>query len=150
MLTPILFLLYGSHFNTICAFDPTYDSLCNFKITLFLFPQLSSARSLLAQTLKAKEYMLLSLWWALNGSNKTDRKLVKAIVVLLRNTTWRCGRLERLIVKHLHSKNVMLGKPEMSVNDMVQILKLTGKKKNEFLDAMKRLERRNIVRILKL
>jgi hypothetical protein len=105
---------------------------------------------LVAQTLKAKEYMLLLSWRALNGSNKTDRKLVKAIVVLLRNTTWRCGRLERLIVKHLHSKNVMLGKPEMSVNDMVRVLKLTGKKKNEFLDAMKRLERRNIVRILNL
>jgi hypothetical protein len=94
--------------------------------------------------------MLLLLWRALNGSKETDKTLVKAIVVLLRNTTWRCGRLERLIVKHLHRKNIMLGKPEMSINDMVRSLKLTGKKKNEFLDAMKRLERRNIVRILKL
>jgi hypothetical protein len=76
------------------------------------------------------------------------QKLVKAIVVLMRNTTWRCGRLERSIVKNLCRRNLSLGKPEMPVKEMIQNFKLTGKKKNEFLDAMKRLERRNIVRIL--
>jgi hypothetical protein len=30
---------------------------------------------------------------------------------------------------------------------MIQSFRLTGKKKSEFLDALKRLERRNIVRI---
>lgn len=83
-------------------------------------------------------------------SKKSEKKLVKAIVVLIRNTTWRCGRLERLIVKHLYNKNVVFGKPEMPVNDILLNLKLTGKKKNEFLDAIKRLERRNIIRILRL
>ena len=82
-------------------------------------------------------------------SKGREKKLVKAIVVLIRNTTWRCGRLERLIVKHLHNKRAMLGTPQMPVNDILLSLKLTGKKKNEFLDALKRLERRNIVRILK-
>jgi hypothetical protein len=86
----------------------------------------------------------------LAGSKKSEKKLVKAIVVLIRNTTWRCGRLERLIVKHLYNKNVVFGKPEMPVNDILLNLKLTGKKKNEFLDAIKRLERRNIIRILRL
>ena len=76
------------------------------------------------------------------------KKLVKAIVVLIRNTTWRCGKLERLIVKHLYKRNAGFGKPEMPITDMLQNFKLTGKKKNEFLDAIKRLERRNIVRIL--
>jgi len=38
----------------------------------------------------------------------------------------------------------------MSIRDMIKILNLTGKKKNEFLDALKRLEKRNIVRILPL
>jgi hypothetical protein len=78
-----------------------------------------------------------------------EKKVMEAIVVLIRNTTWRCGRLERLIVKHLHNKRAVFGKPEMRINDMLLSLKLTGKKKNEFLDAMKRLERRNIIRILK-
>jgi hypothetical protein len=78
------------------------------------------------------------------------KRFGRAIVVLIRNTTWRCGKLERLIVTRLHKETSKLGKPGMSINDMLQNFDLTGKKKNEFLDAIKRLERRNIVRILKL
>ena len=82
-------------------------------------------------------------------SKKKGRKgkFVKAIVILIRNTTWRCGKLERSIVKHLLARNVGFGRPEMPVKDMIQDFNLTGKKKNEFLDAIKRLERRNIIRI---
>jgi len=82
--------------------------------------------------------------------NHETQRLVKAIVVLIRNTTWRCGKLERLIVKHLHKRNAGFGKPEVPIKDMLQNLKLTGKKKNEFLDAIRRLERRNIIRILRI
>jgi hypothetical protein len=78
------------------------------------------------------------------------QRLVKAIVILIRNTTWRCGKLERLIVKYLHKKNAGFGKPEMPIKDMLQSFNVTGKKKNEFLDAIKRLERRNIIRILRI
>jgi hypothetical protein len=53
-------------------------------------------------------------------------------------------------VKHLHKRNTSLGKAEMPVTEMLKSFKVSGKKKNEFLDAIKRLERRNIVRILKL
>jgi len=38
--------------------------------------------------------------------------------------------------------------PAIPIKDMLQNFKITGKKKNEFLDALKRLERRNIIRIL--
>ena len=82
-----------------------------------------------------------------DGEEKETQRLVKAIVILIRNTTWRCGKLERLIVKNLCRRNASLGKPGMAVKDMIQSYKLTGKKKSEFLDALKRLERRNIVRI---
>ena len=82
-------------------------------------------------------------------SRSETQRLVRAIVVLIRNTTWRCGKLERSIVNHLHKKNAGYGKVEMPVKDMLQTFHVTGKKKNEFLDAIKRLERRNIVRILK-
>jgi len=75
------------------------------------------------------------------------QKLVRAIVVLIRNTTWRCGKLERLIVRNLCRRNAGLGKPGMPIREMIQSFRLTGKKKSEFLDALKRLERRNIVRI---
>jgi hypothetical protein len=44
----------------------------------------------------------------------------------------------------------MLGTREMPIKDILQSLKLTGRKKNELLDAVKRLERRNIIKILKL
>jgi hypothetical protein len=76
------------------------------------------------------------------------KKLAKAIAVLIRNTTWRCGKLERSIVKHLYKRNLNFGKPEMPITDMLRNFNLTGKKKNEFLDALRRLERRNIIRIL--
>ena len=86
----------------------------------------------------------------MTGKKSTEQKLVKTIVILIRNTTWRCGKLERSIVKHLYKRNESFGKPEMPVKDMLQNFKMTGKKKNEFLDAIKRLERRNIVKILML
>lgn len=79
-----------------------------------------------------------------------DTKLVRAIVVLIRNTTWRCGKLERLIVRNLYRRNADLGNPGMPVKEMIQSLRLSGKKRNELLDAINRLERRKIVRILVL
>ncbi|HJX02355.1 MAG TPA: hypothetical protein VJ439_00690 [Candidatus Bathyarchaeia archaeon] len=79
---------------------------------------------------------------------KGEKKLVRAIVVLIRNTTWRCGKLERSIVKHLHNRNALFGRSEMPVNDILHNFNVTGKKKSEFLDALRRLERRNIIRIL--
>jgi hypothetical protein len=97
--------------------------------------------------------------WSINGmwedvlSEKKQgetQRLVKAIVVLIRNTTWRCGKLERVIVRHLGKSKRNLGRPEMPVKEMLQNFKVTGKKKNEFLDAIKRLERRRIVRISSL
>ena len=86
----------------------------------------------------------------MSKKENNERRLVRAIVILIRHTTWRCGRLERSIVKHLYNRHAMFGKPEMSISDMLRNFKLTGKKKNEFMDAIRRLERRNIVRILNL
>jgi hypothetical protein len=84
------------------------------------------------------------------GKNGESQRLVRAIVVLIRNTTWRCGKLERTIVNNLYRRNLNLGGSGMPVTEMIQTFKLTGKKRNEFLDAIKRLERRNIVRVLKI
>ena len=85
----------------------------------------------------------------MDGKKKGEsQRLIRAIVVLIRNTTWRCGKLERAIVNNLYRRNVNFGGPGMSVTEMIQTFKLTGKKRNEFLDAIRRLERRNIVRVL--
>ncbi|MCJ7423347.1 hypothetical protein MUP01_03655 [Candidatus Bathyarchaeota archaeon] len=86
----------------------------------------------------------------MSGKNRSEKKLVTMIVVLMRNTTWRCGRLERLIVKNLHSRHSKFGKSEVQISDMIQNFKVTGKTRNDFLDAIRRLERRNIIRTLSL
>jgi hypothetical protein len=69
------------------------------------------------------------------------------IVVLMRNTTWRCGKLEKSIVRHLYKKHERFGKPEGTVKDIMTNLNITGEKKDECLDAIRRLEKRNIVKI---
>ena len=76
------------------------------------------------------------------------QRLLRAIVVLIRNTTWRCGKLERLIVSYLNKRARGFGKPQIGINDIIQNFELIGKRKNDFLDAIRRLERRNIIRIL--
>ena len=80
----------------------------------------------------------------------TEQTLVRQFVVLIRNITWRCGELEKSIVKHLHKKHENFGKKGVPVSDMMQNLDFTGEKKNEFLDALRRLEKRNIVRLMPL
>ena len=72
---------------------------------------------------------------------------MRAIVILIRNTTWRCGKLERSIVSILYRRNADFGGPGMPVGEMLRSFKIAGNKRNEFLDAIKRLERRNIVEI---
>jgi hypothetical protein len=80
----------------------------------------------------------------------TEQTLIKQLVVLIRNTTWRCGKLEKSIVKHLHKKNENFGQLGIPVKDVMKNLDFTGEKKNEFLDALRRLEKRNIGRLLPL
>jgi transcription initiation factor TFIIIB Brf1 subunit/transcription initiation factor TFIIB len=75
------------------------------------------------------------------------QRLIKSIAVLLRNTTWKCGRVEKLIVNHLQSQIRRCELPRIQVKELLHHLKLTGKQKSEFLDAIKRLEKRQIIRI---
>lgn len=79
-----------------------------------------------------------------------EQTLVKTLVVLIRHTTWRCGKLEKSIVHHLHKRHENFGSKDMSIGDIMQKLNLAGKKKGELLDALKRLEKRNIVKLLPL
>jgi hypothetical protein len=86
----------------------------------------------------------------LQRSNTREQTLVQTIVVLIRNTTWRCGKIEKSIVRHLYKRHRNFGKPGVSMGDIMQNLNLTGAKKDECIDAIKRLEKRNIVKILPL
>jgi hypothetical protein len=86
----------------------------------------------------------------LRGRKSNEQTLVRTIVVLIRNTTWRCGKLEKSIVRHLYKRHENFGKAEVSVKDIMQNLNITGEKKDECLDALRRLEKRNIVKITPL
>jgi hypothetical protein len=84
------------------------------------------------------------------GRRDTEQTLVKTLVVLIRNTTWRCGKVERSIVRHLHRRNQHFGKQGMSVDDIMQNMEVETARQNELIDAIRRLEKRNIVRLLPL
>ena len=81
------------------------------------------------------------------GRKSNEQTLVHTIVVLMRNTTWRCGKLEKSIVKHLYKRHEGFGKPGVSVKEIMLNLNITGEKKDECLDALRRLEKRNIIKI---
>jgi len=73
--------------------------------------------------------------------------MIRAIAVLLKNTTWKCGRVERLAVNYMGEQIRKFGRMRTPINDMLQHFKLKGKQKSEFFDAIKRLEKRRIIRI---
>jgi hypothetical protein len=79
-----------------------------------------------------------------------EQTLVRTLVVLIRNTTWRCGKVEKSIVRHLYKRHRAFGKPGVSIREIMQNLNLTGTKKDECIDAIKRLEKRHIVKIMLL
>lgn len=70
-----------------------------------------------------------------------------AIAILLRNTTWKCGKIERLVVGHLLNHLKRHGRPYSGIKDMISDFQLKGKKRREFLDALGRLEKRHIIKI---
>ena len=73
--------------------------------------------------------------------------MLMSIATLLRNTTWKCGKIERRVVKYLQRRNQRCGSAQTPVKDMMQHFELDGKQKSEFLEAIRRLEKRNIIKI---
>ncbi|MEM2454468.1 MAG: hypothetical protein QXN21_00780 [Candidatus Bathyarchaeia archaeon] len=80
-------------------------------------------------------------------SRKDTQQMRNAIVVLLRNTTWKCGKIERLIIEYLQNRLRKYGTAHSSVNEIAQYFNFNGKQKSELFDALKRLEKRYIVEI---
>jgi len=81
------------------------------------------------------------------GSKLEAQRMVSALAVLLRNTTWKCGRVERLVVTYLRDQIRRFGRVRTPIIEMLQHFKLKGKQKSEFFDAIKRLEKRRIIKI---
>ena len=80
-------------------------------------------------------------------SKEEAQHMIRAIAVLLRNTTWKCGRVERLVVSYLRDQMRKFGRAKTPVKEMLQHFRLKGKQKSEFFDAIKRLEKRRIIKI---
>jgi len=73
--------------------------------------------------------------------------MITSIATLLRNTTWKCGKIERSVVNYLQRRSQRIGYAQTSIKDMMQHFELSGKQKSEFLEAIRRLEKRNIIKI---
>jgi hypothetical protein len=80
-------------------------------------------------------------------SKQNAGRMIRAIAVLLKNTTWKCGKVERLVVNYLGDQIRKFGRVQTPVREMLQYFKLKGKEKSEFFDAIKRLEKRRIIKI---
>ncbi len=80
-------------------------------------------------------------------SKAEAQRMIHALAILLQNTTWKCGRVERLVVNYLRDQVRRFGRARTPVDEMLQHFKLKGKQKSEFFDAIKRLEKRRIIRI---
>jgi len=72
-------------------------------------------------------------------------RLLEGIIVLVRNTTWKCGRVERTVLGYL--QNDFRGRGKARIRDLLERLETEGLKRSETLDAIKRLEKRRIVKI---
>jgi len=79
-------------------------------------------------------------------SGREAQRLIRAIAILVRNTTWKCGRMERLVVDYLRRQLQRCGNAQTPVKDMLHYFKLSGKQKSEFFEAIRRLERRHIIK----
>jgi len=83
----------------------------------------------------------------LSSSKGKTRRMLRAIAVLVRNTTWKCGRVERLVMDYLTRQFRTCGRARIPIREMLHHFNLTGKRKSEFLDAIERLEKRRIIRV---
>ncbi|PVX26956.1 MAG: hypothetical protein CW716_04760 [Candidatus Bathyarchaeum sp.] len=72
---------------------------------------------------------------------------MSSIATLLRNTTWKCGKIERRVVDYLQRRHQRSGSAQTPVTEIMEHFEVSGKQKSEFLEAMRRLEKRNIIKI---
>ncbi|MCW4034791.1 MAG: hypothetical protein NWF03_05445 [Candidatus Bathyarchaeota archaeon] len=73
--------------------------------------------------------------------------MLSSIATLIRHTTWKCGKIERRVVDYLQRRYQRCGSTQTPVKEMMNDFELSGKQKSEFLEAIRRLEKRNIIKI---
>lgn len=85
---------------------------------------------------------------ALTDAFRIESHVVDAFVILLRNTTWKCGKVERLIVNYLRRQFQRCGVIQSSVKEILEHFKSKGKQEQQFFEAAERLEIRGIIKIV--
>lgn len=69
-------------------------------------------------------------------------------VVLLRNTTWKCGKVERLIINYLRNHLHHRKSSNPSMEEMLKHFNSKGKHDTQVLDAVDRLKNRRIIKLV--
>ena len=72
----------------------------------------------------------------------------EATIVLLRNTTWKCGRIERLVVNYLLRQQNHGGGNQSKVKDILEHFKPRKIRNYQVFEAIWRLEKRFIVEVV--
>jgi hypothetical protein len=80
--------------------------------------------------------------------SKIKSKFLEPTIILIRRTTWKCGKVERRIINYLKKQLQQHGQNQSSVKDMIEYFKSQGIQRSKLLEAIKRLEKRNIIKII--
>ena len=84
----------------------------------------------------------------IRSSGMGTQNVFETGVVLLRNTTWKCGKVERLVINYLRRRLHHRGSTQSSMKEMLEHFNSNGNQDCQVLDAMDRLENRGIIKIV--
>ena len=79
-------------------------------------------------------------------SEVETKRMLETTIVLLRNTTWKCGRVERLIVNYLRKRLKRRGCTK--VKDVLEDVKYKKIQNYQFFESIRRLEKRSIIKLV--
>ena len=77
-----------------------------------------------------------------------SKRMIKSFVVLLRNTTWKCGNVERLVVDYLLGRKQDGRFSHSSVKHMFEHFEVDETQHQRFFEAIARLEKRGIIKVI--
>ena len=85
---------------------------------------------------------------SLGISGIQSKQMIKSVVVLLRNTTWKCGNVERLVVEYLRGRKQNGDFSRSSIKHMFEHFEVDETQHQRFFDAIERLEKRGIIKVI--
>ncbi|PVX23486.1 MAG: hypothetical protein CW716_12045 [Candidatus Bathyarchaeum sp.] len=77
-----------------------------------------------------------------------SQRLPRAFIVLLRDTTWKCGTVERLVVNYMRRQIGNYRGTHFPVKDILEDFDVKKHQQRRFFDAIERLEKRGIIKIV--